>query len=141
MPRKRKSVTFHEKVSTIYPKTFDGSFSPVPNTTTFPTAAQPLKLDPMYVTWLRSATKVHFPFIVNGTFATHVYRQNFDEHVKIKTVEAAQRAQSREAAVPPLAEKYGSLGWGNLYWEVSEKAWVKNYRVGIFSCASDGESC
>ena len=120
----------------IYPETFDGSFSPASNTTTLATAAQPLRLDPMYVSWLRSATKVHFPFILNGTFATHVYRQNFDEHARIKTVEDVQRAQSREAAVPPLAERYGSLGWGNLYREVSEKAWVKNYRVMIHRCAA-----
>ena len=138
MPRKRKSVTFHQNVSMIYPKTFDGSFSPAPNTTTLATAAQPLSLDPMYLSWLRLATKVHFPFIRDGTFATHVYHHSFDEHVRIKSVEDVQRAQGRQAAVPPLAEKYGSLGWGNLYREVSEKAWVQNYRVGIHSYASDG---
>ena len=125
----------------IYPKTSDGSFSPASNVHARATATQPLRLDPMYVSWLRSATKVHFPFIRNGTFATHVYRQNFDEHVRIKTVEDLQRAQGREAAVPPLAQKYGSLGWGNLYREVSEQAWVKNYRVGIPRCASDGSDC
>ena len=125
----------------IYSKSFDGSFSPAPNTTALATVAQPLRLDPMYVSWLRSATKVHYPFILNGTFATHVYRQNFEEHGKIKKIADLQRAQGRESAVPPLAEKYGSLGWGSLYREVSAKAWVKNYRVGILSCASDGKAC
>ena len=138
MPRKRKSVTFQENVSMIYPKTFDGSFSPPPNTTTLANPTQPLRLDPMYVSWLHSATRVHLPFVLNGTFATHVYRQNFDEHVKPKTVEDVQRAISREAAVPPLAEKYGSLGWGTLYREVSENAWVRNYRVWSLCCASNG---
>ena len=138
MSRKRKSVTFHDNVLSVSAKTSDGSFSPAPNTTTLATVAEPLKLDPMYVSWLRSATKVHLPFILNGTFATNVYYQNFDEHAKIKTFEAAQRAKDREAAVPPLAAKYGSLGWGNLYREVSEMAWVKNYRVGIPRCSSDG---
>ena len=129
MPRKRKSVSFHENISLIYPETFDRSCSPAQNTTTLAIDTQTLTLDPMYMNWLRSATRVHFPFIVNGTFAKHVYRQNFDEHVKVKTVQELQRAQGREAAVPALAEKYGSLGWGTLYREVSEKAWVKNYRV------------
>ena len=138
MAPKRKSVTFHENVSMIYPKTFDGSLSPAPTTATLVPATQALTLDPMFVSWLRSATKVHYPFIVDGSFATHVYRQNFDEHFKIKTVGALQRAKDREAAVPPLAEKYGSLGWGSLYREVNEKAWVKNYRVVLTICVSDG---
>ena len=115
----------------IYPKNFDGSSSPAPINTAPMTAAQPLTLDPMYLTWLRGATKTHYPFIVNGTFATHVYRQNFEEHIRIKNIDDFQRAQKREAAVPALAERYGSLGWGTLYREVSETAWVKNYRVSI----------
>ena len=130
MASKRKSVTFRENVTTIYSKNFDGSSSPLPIITTPANVAPPPSLDPMYLNWLRSATKVHHPFIVNGTFATHVYRQSFDDHVKIKTFAGLQKAQNREAAVSALARKYGSLGWGNLYREVSEQAWVKNYRVG-----------
>lgn len=129
MPSKRKSVTFRDNVSMIYAKNFDGSSSPLPITTTPANAAQPPALDPTYLNWLRVATKLHHPFIVNGTFATHLYRQSFDEHIKIKTYEQLRRAQHREAAVSALAAKYGSLGWGNLYREVSAQAWVKNYRV------------
>lgn len=132
MVSKRKSVTFNQDVSVIYPKHFDGSSSPRPITTTPATATKSLTLDPYYLKWLRDATNAHYPFIVNRTFATHVYRQNFDEHIKIKTYADLHRARSREAAVPALAEKYGSLGWGTLHKEVNEKAWVKNYRVGIF---------
>lgn len=133
MASKRKSVTFRETVSMMYSKTFDGSSSPSPINITPAAVYQPLPLDPMYLRWLRLATKAHFPFIVNGTFATHVYHQNFDEHVyiRIKNNKQLQRAQQREAAVPALVEKYGSLGWGNLYWEVSKNAWVKNYRVHV----------
>ncbi len=131
MPSKRKSVTFRENVLMIYPKNLDGSSSPGPVADTPVPAAQSLTLDPMYLTWLRSATKAHYPFIANGTFALHVYRQNFDEHIKIKNVEQLERAKMREAAVPFLAEKYGSLGWGTLYRVVSKEAWVKNYRVGV----------
>ena len=131
MPSKRKLVTFRDNVSMIHPKPFDGTSSPSPISTNPTNPAQPLTLDPMYLSWLREATKVHYPFIINGTFATHVYLQNFDEHVKIKDVRQLERAQRREAAVPALAEKYGSLGWGTLYREVSPKAWVKNYRVSF----------
>lgn len=138
MPRKRKSVTFHENVSMIYPKSFDGSFSPAPSTTTLATTGQSLRLDPMYLKWLRAATKLHFPFILDGSFAKYVYLQNFDEHVRPKTVQDLERKEGRQAAVRPLAEKYGSLGWGTLYREVSERAWVRNYRVGIPRYASDG---
>ena len=134
MTSKRKSVTFREKVSMIYPKGLDGSSAPAPLTTTPAAKAQPLTLDPMYLTWLRSATQVHYPFIVDETFATHVYLQNFDEHIRSKNDKELHRAQSRKAAVPALAEKFGSLGWGTLYREVNEKAWVKNYRVGAPIC-------
>lgn len=135
MHSKRKSVTFREDVSTIYPKNFDGSSSPLPITTTPANAAQPPTLDPVYLNWLRVATKLHLPFIIDKTFATHLYRQNFEEHVKIKTYEQFERAEAREAAVSALATKYGSLGWGNLYREVSAQAWVKNYRVRTFLSA------
>lgn len=114
----------------IYPENFDGSSSsPLPLNTTPANATQPPTLDPAYLNWLRVATKLHYPFIANGTFATHVYRQSFDEHIKIRTHEQLRRAQNREAAVSMLAPKYGSLGWGSLYREVSAQAWVKNYRV------------
>lgn len=135
MPSKRKSVTFRENVSMIYPKNFDGSSSPLPITTTPAKLAQPPTLDPIYLNWLRVATKLHYPFIANGTFATHLYRQSFDEHIKIKTFEQLRRAQNREAAVSALAAKYGSLGWGNLFREVNQQAWVKNYRVRTFLSA------
>ena len=129
MVSKRKSVAFHQDVSMILPKPFDGSSSPRPITTAPVTPTQPLTLDPYYLKWLRDATNAHYPFIVNGTFATHVYRQNFDEHIKAKTYDEYHRAKDREEAVPALAEKYGSLGWGTLHREVSEKAWLNNYRV------------
>lgn len=129
MTSKRKSVTFPENPSTFYPKSLDGSSSPARITEAPATQQLSLELDPMYLTWLRSATKAQYPFIVNGTFAKYVYRQNFDEHFNMKHDWHFQRAQEREAAVPALAEKYGSLGWGNLYQKVTKDAWVKNYRV------------
>ena len=130
MTSKRKSVTFLENVSTFYPKSFDGPSPPAPIIAD-PAAAHPsLELDPMYVTWLRLATKRQYPFIINGTFATHVYRQNFDQHLNMKHSWHFQKVRERERAVPALAEKYGPLGWGSLYEKVSKEAWVKNYRVG-----------
>ena len=144
MASKRKSVTFHEDVSMLYPENLDGSSSPVPITTALATAPPSPELDPMYLTWLREATKTQYPFIVNGTFAEHVYRQNFDEHITEKNwktrsfryltkEQALQKQKDRWAATPALAHKYGSLGWGSLYNEVSEEAWVTNYRVSISS--------
>lgn len=133
MASKRKSVTFRENVSVVYPKTFDGSSSPAPITTTPATALPSLQLDPMYLTWLRSATKAQYPFIVNGTFAKYIYHQNFDQHYNMKHSWHFQKVQERETAVPALAEKYGSLGWGNLYQRVTKEAWAKNYRVGTYS--------
>lgn len=135
MTKKRKSVSFREQVSNIYPKSFDGSSSPAAINTAPATAYQSPKLDPKYVTWLRSATKAHYPFIANGTFANHLYLQNFDLHEDMRHPACFQRAEAREAAVPALAEKYGSLGWGSLYAEVTEEAWVKNYRVRATSCS------
>ena len=147
MSSKRKSVTFHDDVSTVYPECFDGTSSPVPINSALETTPASLQLDPMYLDWLRLATIAQYPFIVNGTFASHVYHQNFDEHTDLKNVseyyrkvlgmtqeEILARQRAREAAVPALAEKYGSLGWGGLYVEVSKEAWVKNYRVGAPSC-------
>ena len=129
MPSKRKSVTFRDNVSMIYPRSFDGTSSPTPISTNPTDPAQPLTLDPMYLTWLRSATRAHYPFIINGMFASHIYHQNFEELFNNKNAEQLERARSRKAAVPALAEMYGSLGWGNLYRDVDSKAWVKNYRV------------
>lgn len=126
--KRYKSVTFHENASTSYPKSLDGSSLPA-LITEAPVTPQPsLELDPMYLTWLRSATKAQYPFIANGTFAKYVYRQNFDQHFNMKHDWQFQIAQEREAAVPALAEKYGSLGWGNLYQKVTKDAWVNNYR-------------
>ena len=130
MAPKRKSVTFPENAFTYYPNPEDGSSSPALITKAAATQQPSLQLDPMYLTWLRSATKAQYPFITNGTFAKHVYRQNFEEHFNMKHDWHFQKAQQREAAVPALAEKYGSLGWGNLYQKVTKDAWVKNYRVG-----------
>ena len=134
MVSKRKSVTFHENVSMVTPKIFDGFTSPAPIIAVPTSVPQSLELDPMYLTWLRSATKAQYPFIVNGTFAKHIYRQNFDLHLNNKHSGNVQVAQERGAAVTVLAETYGSLGWGSLYKEVTEEAWVKNYRVGNPSC-------
>ncbi|KAF6229752.1 hypothetical protein HO173_011268 [Letharia columbiana] len=129
MASKRKSVTFRENVSVVYPNNSGGSSSPAPITTAPATAPPSLELDPTYLTWLSLATKAQYPFIVNGTFAKYVYRQNFDKHLNMKHDYNLQIARQREAAVPPLAEKYGSLGWGSLYEKVTEEAWVKNYRL------------
>ena len=130
MPFKRKSVTFHEKVVTIHPRSFDGSSSPAA-IIKLPATPQPAPdLDPMYVNWLRTATKAQYPFILNRTFGKYIYLQNFDKHLNLTQYHNCLAAEIREAAVLPLAEKYGSLGWGNLYQHVDEKAWVKNYRVG-----------
>lgn len=134
MVSKRKSVTFRENVSMVTPKPFDGFTSPAPITAVPTSTSQSLELDPMYLTWLRSATKAQYPFIVNGTFAKHIYHQNFDLHLNVKHPGNVQFAQERGAAVTVLAETYGSLGWGSLYKEVTEEAWVKNYRVGSLSC-------
>ncbi|CAF9911619.1 MAG: hypothetical protein ALECFALPRED_007413 [Alectoria fallacina] len=128
MVSKRKSVTFRENVSMVTPKPFDGFTSPAPITAVPTSTSQSLELDPMYLTWLRSATKAQYPFIVNGTFAKHIYHQNFDLHLNVKHPGNVQFAQERGAAVTVLAETYGSLGWGSLYKEVTEEAWVKNYR-------------
>lgn len=139
MTSKRKSVTFRENTSTFYPKSFDGSSSPAPITHNPATAHPSLELDPMYLTWLRSATRAQYPFIVNGMFATYVYRQNFDQHLDMKHNWHLQKVQEREAAVPALAEKYGPLGWGSLYEKVTQEAWVKNYRVrGAPGCVNSG---
>lgn len=136
MPSKRKSVSFHEKISTIYTKSFDGSSSPASINDVPATAYPSPELDLKYVTWLRSATNAHYPFISDGTFAKQLYLQNFDLHEDTKQEACFQRAIAREAAVHALAEKYGSLGWGSLYAEVSEEAWVKNYRVGFSHLSS-----
>lgn len=136
MPSKRKSVTFRENISEVSPAFFDGSSSPAPITNAPATAHPSLELDPMYLTWLRSATKAQYPFIVNGTFAKHVYHQNFDKHYNMKQSWQFQRVEEREAAVSALAEKYGPLGWGSLYDKVNKEAWVKNYRVESPSCVS-----
>lgn len=127
---KRKSVRFHENVLTIYPRSFDGSFSPAAITNVPATPQPPPNLDPMYLNWLRTATKAQYPFILNRTFANYIYLQNFDKHQNLKQYHNRLNAEFREAAVLPLAEKYGSLGWGNLYEHVDEGAWLKNYRVG-----------
>ena len=133
MPSKHKSVTFRENIS---PESFDESSSPAPITNAPPDAHPSLELDPMYLAWLRSATKAQYPFILNGTFAKEVYHQNFDKHYNMKESWQFQRVEERKAAVAALAEKYGSLGWGSLYDKVTEEAWVKNYRVESPSCVS-----
>lgn len=142
MPFKRKSVTFHKKLTELPPGSFDGSSSPAPITRKPATAPPALQLDPMYLTWLRTVTKAQYPFIVNGTFAQHIYHQNFDQHYNMKHAWHFQRVQERQAAVPPLTDKYGPLGWGSLYDKVTTGAWVKNYRVGRFppfpSCLHPG---
>lgn len=125
MISKRKSVTFREQLSDIYPNSTDGSLSPA-TTTTSPTS---LDLDPMYLTWLRSATKAQYPFIIDGTFGKQIYHQNFNIHQLEKSPARQQMIPVGEAACSPLAEKYGSLGWGSLYKHVNTEAWVKNYRV------------
>ena len=99
------------------------------------------ELDPWYLEWLRVVTKAHYPFIVNGTLSRRIYCQNFEEYVRTKREEDAQRAKQKEAAVRPLVEKYGSLGWGSIYRIVNEEAWVHNYRVGILSCRFAGWTC
>ena len=124
MTSRRKSVTFREDVSEVSPKTIHDLSSPE-ITTNSPTT---LDLDPLYLTWLRSATKAQYPFIVDGTFAKHIYHQNFNKHRRTKSQWRQQLIQQGEVAVVPLAEKYGSLGWGSLY-DISPMAWVKNYRV------------
>ena len=127
--KRKKSVAFHEKVSTIYPRSFDGSSSPTA-IVKVPATPQPAqKLDPMYLNWLRTATKAQYPSILNRTFAKYIYLQNFDKHQNLTQYHNRLAAEIREAAVLPLAEKYGSLGWGSLYDHVDERAWLKNYRV------------
>ena len=128
--KKRKSVTFQEKVVTIHPRSFDGSSSPAAITKKPATPQPPPSLDPMYLNWLRAATKAQYPFILNRTFAKYIYLQNFDKHLDLDKYHNRLAAEIREAAVIPLAEKYGSLAWGSLYNLVDETAWLKNYRVG-----------
>lgn len=52
-----------------------------------------------------------------------------------------ESAERRQAKLPVLAERYGPLGWGSLYRDVGERAWVKSYRVSWIWDLWDNKSC